>query len=49
MPRISVTSEVWPLRGAFKISRGAKTEAHVVKVALTDGEYTGCGECVPYA
>ena len=49
MPHVSVTSEVFPLRGAFKISRGAKTEAHVVKVTLTDGDHTGYGECVPYA
>ncbi|MDP2697077.1 N-acetyl-D-Glu racemase DgcA [Thalassospira sp.] len=49
MPELQVVSEVWPLRTAFKISRGAKTEAHVVVVMLSDGEFTGRGECVPYA
>ncbi len=49
MPKLSVTSEIWPLRTAFKISRGAKTQAEVVVVTLSDGEFTGYGECVPYA
>ncbi|OSQ38781.1 N-acetyl-D-Glu racemase DgcA [Thalassospira mesophila] len=49
MPKLSVTSEVWPLRTAFKISRGAKTQAEVVVVTLSDGEFSGRGECVPYA
>ncbi|PKR53375.1 N-acetyl-D-Glu racemase DgcA [Thalassospira marina] len=49
MPKLSVTSEIWPLRTAFKISRGAKTQAEVVVVTLSDGEFTGRGECVPYA
>lgn len=49
MPQLSVISEVFPLAQVFKISRGARTEAHVVKVTLTDGEHTGYGECVPYA
>ncbi|NIZ03590.1 N-acetyl-D-Glu racemase DgcA [Thalassospira lucentensis] len=49
MPQLSVISEVFPLAQVFKISRGARTEAHVVKVTLSDGEHTGYGECVPYA
>lgn len=49
MPKLSVISEVFPLVQVFKISRGARTEAHVVKVTLSDGEHTGYGECVPYA
>ncbi|MCC9625890.1 dipeptide epimerase [Thalassospira sp. MA62] len=49
MPQLSVVSEVFPLAQVFKISRGARTEAHVVKVTLSDGEHTGYGECVPYA
>jgi|TARA_R110000751_G_scaffold74819_3_gene151115 L-alanine-DL-glutamate epimerase-like enolase superfamily enzyme len=49
VPKLSVTSEVWPLRTAFKISRGAKTQAEVVVVTLGDGEFSGRGECVPYA
>jgi L-alanine-DL-glutamate epimerase-like enolase superfamily enzyme len=46
--RLSVTHEPWPIAGAFTISRGAKTEANVVVVALDDGEHQGRGECVPY-
>jgi L-alanine-DL-glutamate epimerase-like enolase superfamily enzyme len=47
--RLSVTAERWPIAGSFTISRGAKTEAHVVVATLTDGEHSGRGECVPYA
>ena len=47
--RLSVAAERWPIAGSFTISRGAKTEAHVVVATLTDGEHTGRGECVPYA
>jgi L-Ala-D/L-Glu epimerase / N-acetyl-D-glutamate racemase len=47
--RLSVTAERWPIAGSFTISRGAKTEAHVVVATLADGEYVGRGECVPYA
>ncbi|MEO0883912.1 MAG: N-acetyl-D-Glu racemase DgcA [Pseudomonadota bacterium] len=38
-----------PLRTAFAISRGAKTEARTVLVTLTRGDARGRGECVPYA
>ena len=40
--------ESWPIRGAFTISRGAKTEAQVIVATIRDGEYKGRGECVPY-
>jgi L-alanine-DL-glutamate epimerase-like enolase superfamily enzyme len=33
----------------FRIARGARTEAHVVVVEITDGPHRGRGECVPYA
>ena len=46
---LSVRAESWPIAGAFTISRGSKTEAHVVTASLTDGIHTGRGECVPYA
>jgi L-alanine-DL-glutamate epimerase-like enolase superfamily enzyme len=46
---LTVHTERWPIAGAFTIARGAKTEAEVVVVALTDGIMTGRGECVPYA
>lgn len=44
-----VLSEGFPLREAFTISRGSKTEARVLTVALRDGAHVGRGECVPYA
>lgn len=46
---LKVAAERWPIAGSFTISRGAKTEALVVVVELSDGHMTGRGECVPYA
>ncbi len=40
--------EVWPIAGAFTISRGSKREAVVVVAEVSDGEHRGIGECVPY-
>ena len=47
--RLDTAVERWPIAGAFRIARGAKTEAVVVVATLTDGVCTGRGECVPYA
>ena len=41
--------ERFALRQVFRISRGARTHADVVSVAIADGAHTGRGECVPYA
>lgn len=50
MPRrMEFRIEKWPISGAFTISRGAKTEAAVVVVEISDGGTLGRGECVPYA
>ncbi len=50
MPRtLTVAVESWPIRGVFRISRGARTEAQVVVATVRDGDATGRGECVPYA
>jgi L-alanine-DL-glutamate epimerase-like enolase superfamily enzyme len=46
---VRVAVERWPIAGNFVISRGAKTEAHVVVATVSDGVHTGRGECVPYA
>ncbi|MCG8491693.1 MAG: dipeptide epimerase [Sneathiellales bacterium] len=46
---IEAKQESWPIRGSFRISRGAKTTADVVVVRLTEKGLTGQGECVPYA
>jgi L-Ala-D/L-Glu epimerase len=46
---LRVHCERWPISGAFAISRGSKTEAEVVVAELTDGTFTGRGECTPYS
>ena len=45
---LTVRSETWPIKGNFRIARGAKTEAEVVVVEIADAQATGRGECVPY-
>lgn len=47
--QIEVTRDVFKLAQVFTISRGSRTEAHVLTVRITDGEHQGWGECVPYA
>ncbi|MEQ1712089.1 MAG: N-acetyl-D-Glu racemase DgcA [Hyphomicrobium sp.] len=47
--QMTATSECWPLAEPFVISRGSKTEAHVVVVTLSRGGHMGRGEAVPYA
>lgn len=50
MPRrLGVRHEAWPIKGSFTIARGSKSEAHVVVAEISDGEFIGRGECVPYA
>ena len=50
MEKLTVDAQLesWPLAGTFVISRGAKREAEVVVVRVSDGVATGRGECVPY-
>jgi len=49
MAVLSLEREAWPVRGAFTISRGSRTEAEVVVAELREGEHRGRGECVPYS
>ncbi len=49
MRRLIVRRERWPLRGAFTISRGSRTEAEVVVAEIAEDGIAGRGECVPYA
>lgn len=50
MPRLlTVREEVFPIRGTFRISRGARTEARVLVCEIADGDVVGRGECTPYA
>ncbi len=46
---ITVTRDVFRLAQVFTISRGSRTEAKVLTVAVTRDGITGYGECVPYA
>ena len=47
--KLSVTADTFPLAEVFTISRGSRTEAHVLTVTVTEQGLTGRGECVPYA
>ena len=46
--RLNVSRRSWPLAQAFTISRGSRTSAEVVIAEVSDGEFRGRGECVPY-
>ncbi|GLQ05785.1 N-acetyl-D-Glu racemase DgcA [Sneathiella chinensis] len=46
---LSAAAESWPIRGSFRISRGAKTAAEVVVITIEQDGVQGRGECVPYA
>lgn len=48
-PRLTVRRETFPIRGTFRIARGAKTQADVVVAEISADGVTGRGECVPYA
>jgi L-alanine-DL-glutamate epimerase-like enolase superfamily enzyme len=45
--QIEAREEVWQLKETFRISRGSRTEAQVVIVTISDGQYIGRGEGVP--
>ncbi|AWK86773.1 N-acetyl-D-Glu racemase DgcA [Azospirillum thermophilum] len=47
--RLTVRRESFPIRGSFRISRGAKTVAEVVVAEVEQDGVRGRGECVPYA
>lgn len=46
--KLKVTTEKWPIKGSFRISRGSITEITVVKVSITENKFKGYGECRPY-
>jgi L-alanine-DL-glutamate epimerase-like enolase superfamily enzyme len=46
--RLGVSRRAWPLAQPFAISRGSRTTAEVVVAEVSDGEFRGRGECVPY-
>ncbi len=45
---LTAKAESWPIRGSFRIARGAKTEAHVIVAEIADEHVRGRGECDPY-
>jgi L-alanine-DL-glutamate epimerase-like enolase superfamily enzyme len=47
--RLEIAHVSSPLRAAFAISRGAKTQAETVSVRVSDSHTAGRGEGVPYA
>ena len=49
MRRLKISIESWPISGTFTISRGSRTEAHVVVATIEFKGLAGRGECVPYA
>jgi L-alanine-DL-glutamate epimerase-like enolase superfamily enzyme len=48
MRQLTARAESWPIAGAFVIARGAKTEALVVVVEITEDGHIGRGEGTPY-
>ena len=46
---LSVRPEKWLLKEPFQISRGVRTETHVVRAELSHCGVNGYGEAVPYA
>lgn len=48
MRTLTVATQTWPIAGTFAISRGAKTQAHIVMATLRENGVEGRGECVPY-
>ena len=47
--KIEAKEEFWPLKHPFRISRGSRTEAHVIAISVTEAEQTGRGEGAPIA
>ena len=47
--RLTITRDTFQLAERFTISRGSRTQAEVLTVELSCGDYVGRGECVPYA
>ncbi|SEH19392.1 L-alanine-DL-glutamate epimerase [Sphingopyxis sp. YR583] len=45
---LTAAGEIFPLHTPFRISRGVRTAAQVVIVAIAQDGVTGRGECVPY-
>lgn len=49
MLKINIEKQSYPIRGEFRISRGAKTEAEVIFCQIEQDGLIGHSECVPYS
>ena len=49
MHQLKVSTQTWPIAGSFRIAHGSVNEVNVVVAEISNGEYTGRGECRPYA
>ncbi|WP_018688172.1 N-acetyl-D-Glu racemase DgcA [Ahrensia kielensis] len=49
MLKIKIEKQSYPIRGEFRISRGAKTQAEVILCQIEQDGLIGNGECVPYS
>lgn len=45
---LNVEQQSWPLENEFRISRGAKTQADILLVSITEDGFCGRAEAVPY-
>ncbi|MBT5676353.1 MAG: L-Ala-D/L-Glu epimerase [Rhodospirillaceae bacterium] len=48
MRELRVRTELWPMRGTFRISRGARTETPTIIAEVEEAGAIGRAECVPY-
>jgi L-alanine-DL-glutamate epimerase-like enolase superfamily enzyme len=46
--QLKLVEDVFKFKQVFRIAHGARTEARVVKLTLSDDGFIGHGECVPY-
>ena len=46
---IQISRKIWPIRGEFRLSRGARTEVETLQMIVSDGLNAGHAEAVPYA
>ncbi|MDP6589666.1 MAG: L-Ala-D/L-Glu epimerase [Alphaproteobacteria bacterium] len=48
MRKLCARAQMWPMRGTFRISRGARTETPTVIAEIEEAGAIGKAECVPY-
>lgn len=49
MFKIKLSPQIWPIRGEFRLARGARTEVTTLQMEISDGVHIGKSEAVPYA